>query len=172
VAGRVRGLAGAGAVLAVALTGCDSTGGSALAMGEKLATPVGDLSADSGPTQLVTDSKSLNRARILFPGTHTASCDAEQKVGVVAPFAYSRVIPGSMRVVSGGSSRLLSDTLQFAVLVGPDGRVQDAEPLVPIAPMLASRGRDALMQWRFRPGTVDGRSETFVVVVALAFGQT
>lgn len=50
----------------------------------------------------------------------------------------------------------LKGTVRLRVLVGEDGSVKEAKP-IDGDPVLAKAATDAVLQWRYRPFTLDGR---------------
>jgi TonB family protein len=63
----------------------------------------------------------------------------------------------------------LNGKVLLSLVVGPDGMPQDIKVTRPLGSGLDENAIDAVAQWRFRPGTKDGKHVAVVIDVEVMF---
>ncbi len=85
--------------------------------------------------------------------------------GVQPPVATKEVPPTYPEIAR---SAKVKGSVECEILVGADGKVADAR-VVRSIPLLDQAALDAVRQWQFRPGTIDGKPVPVIMTVPVEF---
>ena len=96
-------------------------------------------------------------------GPATAKPEREVVSQPVRIWAVNPVYPDVAR-----AAQIEGDVLVLAV-IGPDGRVTQAEIVRSVHPVLNEAARQAVLQYRYTPGSRNGRPDTFRIQVPILF---
>ena len=103
--------------------------------------------------------------------TPTAVPEAPRRVGgdVMAPVAISRVPPVYPELAR---KARISGVVIIEAIIDKQGQVRNARVLKGLPMGLDRAALDALMQWRFRPGTLNGRPIDVIFTLTINFTLT
>ena len=110
--------------------------------------------SDRGSESITSSTKSPRGSADGTPSKQTVQADASTLHGVVPPSILHHVAP---ELPEGFGGNIPEGFVELEARIGEDGRAYDIQVARSLRPDLDERAVEALRQWRFSPGMMDGK---------------